>query len=266
MADSAISEFNKKGYDNIELRGFYWQMENLRPNKWDPAPAFDTEAAIAFNDYVHSLGYISLWCPYYSNIVGIYHSLYYGFDITLWQPNHVFSASEPQRLDIISELAKIYKNHEVAAHTLTHPHLPPLPDDEVIRQVERDRLNLSDIVGYEVVGMAYPGGGMNNNDRVARLIKSHTGIKYARTISLGYSFLPQPDLYRYKPTAFHLDFKDNYRLAKDFFEREEEGVFYIWGHSYEFDINDTWGEFEDFCKYVSGRDDIFYGTNREILL
>lgn len=108
MADSAISEFNKKGYVNIELRGFYWQMENLRPNKWDPDPAFDTEAAIAFNDYVHSLGYISLWCPYYSNIVGLYHSLYYGFDITLWQPNHVFSASEPQRLDIVSELAKIY--------------------------------------------------------------------------------------------------------------------------------------------------------------
>ena len=165
-----------------------------------------------------------------------------------------------------SELASIYKNHEVAAHTLTHPHLPYLSDDEVIRQVERDRLNLSEIVGYEVVGMAYPGGGMNNNDRVARLIKNHTGIKYARTISLGYSFLPQPDLYRYKPTAFHLDFADNYRLAADFFERETEGVFYIWGHSYEFDIHNTWDQFEDFCKAISGRPDVFYGTNKEILL
>ena len=165
-----------------------------------------------------------------------------------------------------SEIASVYKNHEVAAHTLTHPHLPKLPDDEVIRQVEEDRLNLSDLVGYEVVGMAYPGGGMNNSDRVARLIKNHTGIKYARTISLGYSFLPQPDLYRYKPTAFHLDFADNYRLAADFFERETEGVFYIWGHSYEFDIHNTWAEFEDFCKAISGRPDVFYGTNKEILL
>ena len=165
-----------------------------------------------------------------------------------------------------SEIASVYKNHEVAAHTLTHPHLPKLPDDEVIRQVEEDRLNLSDLVGYEVVGMAYPGGGMNNNDRVARLIKNHTGIKYARTISLGYSFLPQPDLYRYKPTAFHLDFADNYRLAADFFERETEGVFYIWGHSYEFDIHNTWDQFEEFCKAISGRPDVFYGTNKEILL
>ena len=165
-----------------------------------------------------------------------------------------------------SEIASVYKNHEVAAHTLTHPHLPKLPDDEVIRQVEEDRLNLSDLVGYEVVGMAYPGGGMNNNDRVARLVKNHTGIKYARTISLGYSFLPQPDLYRYKPTAFHLDFADNYRLAADFFERETEGVFYIWGHSYEFDIHNTWDQFEEFCKAISGRPDVFYGTNKEILL
>ena len=160
----------------------------------------------------------------------------------------------------------IYEGHEVATHSLTHPYLTRLTDDEVAREVEEDRIKLSELVGYEVVGMAYPGGGMNNNDRVARLIKSHTGIRYARTISLGYSFLPQADLYRYKPTAFHLDFEDNYRLADDFFGRETEGVFYIWGHAYEFDIHDTWGKFEDFCRYVSGRDDVFYGTNKDILL
>ena len=47
---------------------------------------------------------------------------------------------------------------------------------------------------------------------------------------------------------------------------EEEGVFYIWGHAYEFDINNTWDEFEEFCKAISGRPDVFYGTNKEILL
>ena len=164
------------------------------------------------------------------------------------------------------EVAEVYRGHEVAVHTLTHPHLPPLPDAEVIRQVEEDRRNLSALVGYEVVGMAYPGGGMNNSDRVARLIKNHTGVQYARTISLGYSFLPQADLYRYKPTAFHLDFADNYRLADEFFGGCDDGIFYIWGHSYEFDINDTWGEFEKFCKYISARQGIVYATNKEVLL
>ncbi|MBE6662854.1 MAG: hypothetical protein E7606_06240, partial [Ruminococcaceae bacterium] len=53
------------------------------------------------------------------------------------------------------EVRGIYEGHEVAVHTLTHPLLPDQPDEEVIRQVECDRQNLSELVGYEVVGMAY---------------------------------------------------------------------------------------------------------------
>ena len=164
------------------------------------------------------------------------------------------------------EVATVYAGHEVAVHTLTHPHLPPLPDEEVIRQVEQDRKNFSALVGYDVVGMAYPGGGYQNSDRVEDLIKNHTGVKYARTISLSYSFRPQPNLYRFNPTAFHLDFYDNYRLADEFFASREDGIFYIWGHSYEFDIDDTWAEFEKFCEYISNREGITYATNAEALL
>jgi peptidoglycan/xylan/chitin deacetylase (PgdA/CDA1 family) len=54
------------------------------------------------------------------------------------------------------DIPYIYKGHEVSAHTLTHPHLPALSDKDVIYQIEQDRLNLSDLVGYEVCGMAYP--------------------------------------------------------------------------------------------------------------
>lgn len=42
-------------------------------------------------------------------------------------------------------------------------------------------------------------------------------------------------------------------------------LFYVWGHSYEFDAHDTWGKFEEFCRLIAGHDDIFYGTNREVL-
>ena len=49
-------------------------------------------------------------------------------------------------------------------------------------------------------------------------------------------------------------------------ETNEPRLFYIWGHSYEFDINDSWDAFEEFCRRISGRDDIFYCTNREALL
>ena len=58
----------------------------------------------------------------------------------------------------------VYEGHEVAVHTLTHPLLPKLEEAEIIRQVEEDRKNLEALVGYDVVGMAYPGGGINYND------------------------------------------------------------------------------------------------------
>lgn len=49
-------------------------------------------------------------------------------------------------------------------------------------------------------------------------------------------------------------------------ESDTPQVFYIWGHAYEFDIYpERWEKFEEFCKMMSGRPDIFYGTNIEIL-
>jgi peptidoglycan/xylan/chitin deacetylase (PgdA/CDA1 family) len=164
----------------------------------------------------------------------------------------------------------VYDGHEIAAHTLDHPVLPKVADDaEVIRQVEQDRLNLSELAGYEVVGMAYPGGGVNNDERVAALIKENTGIQYARTITSNAAFDPQVDLYRFQPTVFHLDFDKMMDLGRQFIEMDAETpqIFYIWGHSYEMDYcSDNWRRLEDFFALISGHDDIFYGTNAEVLL
>ncbi len=55
-----------------------------------------------------------------------------------------------------AELPTLYAGHEVAAHTLEHGFLPAFDDETVIRVVEEDRQALSRLVGYEVVGMAYP--------------------------------------------------------------------------------------------------------------
>lgn len=102
------------------------------------------------------------------------------------------------------ELGTIYCGHEVAAHTLTHVTLPMQEEQEVIRQVEEDRKRLSELVGYDVCGMAYPNGGINNDDRVADIIKKNTGIQYARTITSTYSFDMPDNLYRYHPTICKL--------------------------------------------------------------
>lgn len=166
------------------------------------------------------------------------------------------------------DIKSIYDGHEVAAHTLTHPFLPDILDDnEVIRQVEEDRLNLSELVGYEVVGMAYPGGGMNNNDPVAKLIRENTGVKYARTTQTNFNFTLQENLYRFQGTIYHHQQWDKLFETAERFLNAEEGIFYIWGHAYEFDIfPERWQQFEEFCQMISGKADTFYGTNKEVLL
>ena len=167
------------------------------------------------------------------------------------------------------DVREIYEGHEIAVHTLTHPFLPNLDDAEVIRQVEQDRLNLSDLAGYEVIGMAYPYGGQNNDDRIAEVIKQNTGVKYSRTIASNNGFDVQENLFRFNPTVHQLNFEKMVQLGKEFIQLETDmpKIFYIWGHSYEMDFcPDYWVKLEEFFKLISNKDDIFYGTNKEVLL
>jgi len=167
------------------------------------------------------------------------------------------------------EVRKIYEGHEIAVHTLTHPHMKMLSDEDIIREVEEDRKALSEIAGYEVVGMAYPGGTHCIDERVARLIREHTGVKYARTTTSTFNFEPQEDLIWFNPTVYHhREWDEMFRLAEEFIAMKPTSpkIFYIWGHAYEFDIHNDWARFEEFCKLISGHNDIFYGNNTEVLL
>lgn len=168
-----------------------------------------------------------------------------------------------------AEVVELYQGHEVAVHTLTHANLTRLDENEIVRQVEEDRKKLSSIVGYNVVGMAYPGGGVNNNEFVADVIKKHTLVRYSRTTTSTSNFDIQHELHRFNPTVYHHQEWDTmFKLAEDFLRLKPSSpqVFYIWGHSYEFDIHQTWDRFEQFCQLISNKHDIFYGTNKEVLL
>lgn len=165
------------------------------------------------------------------------------------------------------DVKTIYEGHEIAVHTLTHPNLTLLDESEIIRQVEQDRLNLSELAGYEIVGMAYPCG--NNDDRVAEIIKNNTGVKYSRTVTTNECFDLQKNLLRFDPTVYHLNFDKMMELGEKFIQlkTDEPQIFYIWGHAYEMDYeSDYWTKLEEFFKLISGKEDIFYGTNKEVLL
>ncbi|MBE5747317.1 MAG: polysaccharide deacetylase [Clostridiales bacterium] len=166
-----------------------------------------------------------------------------------------------------SEVKTLYAGHEIAVHSLTHPTLVGLDEETIIRQVEEDRIALEKLCGYPIVGMAYPNG--PNDDRVAGIIAKNSPIKYSRTTTSTHSFKVQKEgLLRYNPTVCYIE--DCFEEIVDKFlasESDEDQLLYIWGHSYEMDANlISWEKFEEVCKKLAFRDDIFYGTNKEVLL
>ena len=119
------------------------------------------------------------------------------------------------------------------------------------------------MTGQQVYGMAYPFGGHTKN---VRQIAKEEGIFYARTTVSSYGFGMPERLLELSPTCHHDD-PALFELAEEFIrgDKDEYRIFYIWGHSYEFDIHGNWDRFERFLGMVSEREDVYYGTNMQVL-
>ena len=65
----------------------------------------------------------------------------------------------------------------------------------------------------------------------------------------------QDNLYRFNPTVHLIEWDKVFELAENFInlKADKPKLFYIWGHSYEFDIHNTWNEFEEFCRFISNK-------------
>ena len=167
----------------------------------------------------------------------------------------------------LSEAKKLYTNsgHEVAVHALTHPFLEKLTKTEVLKEILADRENIEKAYGTLARGMAYPYG--TYSDTVVGLLRD-CNICYSRTTKATHAFAFPEDWLVLDPTCHHND-PQLMEMAEKFVNAKIEpmrGVqmFYVWGHSYEFDNNDNWNVIEEFAAYVSGKEDIWYATNIEI--
>ena len=164
------------------------------------------------------------------------------------------------------QVCALYRGHEVAAHTCTHPNLLNLDTEQIRHEVGGDCAALEKLCGYPVTGMAYPGGPFYN-DFVIKTILEYTPVRYARTIKSHHTFALPERLMEWHPTCFVED-ESLFRLADEFISAapEKDMLLYIWGHSFEFDKFQSWERFERFCEKISGRNDIEYVTNAGVVL
>ena len=170
---------------------------------------------------------------------------------------------DEELIEMRAAAAELYAGHEVATHSLTHPTLTRLADTDIVMQIMEDRKNLEKLTGRIVRGHSYPNGAYD--ERVKRILKD-LGIAYARTTKSTGDFELPDDFLEWHPTCHH-SAPDLMEKAKEFAEFKKPQylkLFYVWGHSYEFDRDDNLSVIENFCEYMSGRDDIWYATNIEI--
>ncbi|MBQ8340123.1 MAG: polysaccharide deacetylase family protein [Clostridia bacterium] len=159
------------------------------------------------------------------------------------------------------EVRERYRNHEISAHTVTHPNLCLVPREALIYEVLEDRRGLEAICAYPVRGMSYPFGKWD--DRVVAGIRE-LGICYSRTVrETGKLSLPE-DFLAWHPTCHHNDPRLMELLDKFRKQNRHMPLLYVWGHSYEFARDDNWQVIEDFCREAGGDPDIWYATNIEI--
>lgn len=163
-----------------------------------------------------------------------------------------------------SAVSEVYgKNgHEVATHAYTHPWLEKLSPANVVYEIVKDRETLEKQFGRVVNGHAYPYG--TYSDTVVQCLKD-CGIVYARTTKATHSFDIPTDWLRLHPTCHHNDAMVMELLNK-FVDMKTESprLFYLWGHTYEFEDKNNWEHFEDICKLIANRDDIWYASNIDI--
>ena len=158
-------------------------------------------------------------------------------------------------------LPRLYAGHEVAAHTCTHPGLYKLSDEELTHEIADDKLALEKRFGRPVLGMAYPFGDCDG--RILQTVRD-CGLLYGRRVETTGGFDLPADPRAWEGTCHHNDERLFDLLDAFLAPGEDLRLFYIWGHSYEFDVDRSWQRIEDFCARVSRRDDVWYATNGEI--
>ena len=99
MIDEQLRLYNERGYENLELVGFYWLEEYLLQTS-------DIELFQYASEYLHSFGMKFIWIPWYvASGYNLWENL--GFDVVCMQPNmYWMSPADYTRVDNCINICK----------------------------------------------------------------------------------------------------------------------------------------------------------------
>jgi len=182
------------------------------------------------------------------------------------------------------EILEISRYHEIGAHTLNHPVLTEISQNEAENEIFGSKKYLENLLGITVPMFCYPKGVYNEN---IKKIVTEAGFIGARTSN---PLMPESNIYDWDPFEFpvslhasngspRLSFRlwKNYHLSpralfdwesrsKELFDRllQSGGIFHLWGHSWEIFKSDELNKLERFLQYISVKGSVTYMTNGEL--
>ncbi len=177
------------------------------------------------------------------------------------------------------EIRELSVQHEIGAHTLTHP---DLRNDQT--EIRESKEWLENLLGLEVKMFCYPKG--RYNDLVVKKVKE-AGFLGARTTELGKVNITNPYIMPITIQVYPVtwrSFKQRgpglrnlgvsifsmyswLNMSKSAFDSalRRGGVFHLYGHSWEIEKYHMWNQLEKLLEYISYRTDCVYVTNSELI-
>ena len=171
------------------------------------------------------------------------------------------------------------RGHEIAVHGAGHRAVGAVRNIEGVTDVLKCRLELEERFGIIIRGMAYPDSGITcfsgctTYDDVKRYL-TNLDIVYSRTLGGdNNSFLIPQDWHAWMPSAHHSN-PQLFTLIDEFLKIDLSinahcayrmpRLFYLWGHSFEFERKNNWELLDSICEVLADQKDVWYATNIEI--
>lgn len=154
----------------------------------------------------------------------------------------------------------VYKGHEIASHTLTHPHLTLCHDDYIEYEVSEDIDNLERIFREEVKTFAFPFE--DYDERCIDIIKTVGQLEVIRISKIDESFKFPKDLHHVCITTYDIS-KAKRKVQKFINDKEAELFVYVF-HGYDYGLKKKYQMLIDICELLTKQKDIKIITMSEL--
>lgn len=195
-----------------------------------------------------------------------------------------------------TQLRNLSQNHELGAHTLTHPTLTEIDDTQAREEIVGSKSWLEDVIGKPVTSFCYPKGMYTTSHRdmvqaagysIARTVvpyhfRGDDPFQMPTTLHI-YPFPLRPikglrgirtrlqPIRRFMPHRSRLNVPFTAlaswtSLAKSLLDEAQrrDGIWHLWGHSWEIDKFDMWSQLDDILA-IASQYQTQAKTNTEIL-